>query len=413
MFNLKAYKAWQLALVPLAILTIYIAERRFLISSWLETLCRARAGQDVQEVVLSRSSITDHIQAILDPNDPSGLKMSCPEPNPMHHAHLRPQEGTANVQYLFALNLRDNLPILPRLLGSVIEAIRFLGVDNCVLSIVEGHSQDGTSQVLTALQIGPDQRLETHFVLSSDIDPLAGSHLARLADLRNLALKPLLDNPDRYKNATVVFLNHVAICPDDILELVHQRAAFRADMTCAMDWDYQRRVPTFHDVYTARGITGDLFFDASPNMGWYKAASLFWNDPQSRQRYYAAKPVQVFSCWNGAAVFTAEPLVTQQIAFRAARDDLGECLGSETEIFCRDMWVNGYGKIAVIPSVNVGYTNYNSKRIKRERGYTAHPGRSAQPEDRIYWKPPPAKVKCMPTLGKQSWHAWNETLERE
>ncbi len=123
------------------------------------------------------------------------------------------------------MNLRENLPILPRLLGSVVEVIRFLNPENCALSIVEGNSPDGTAEVLAALEPLLDAGLVTHFVLGNEIDPLAGSRFARLAELRNPALRPMIEEPERYSDATVIFLNDVAICPDDILELVHQRAA--------------------------------------------------------------------------------------------------------------------------------------------------------------------------------------------
>lgn len=36
---------------------------------------------------------------------------------------------------------------------------------------------------------------------------------------------------------------------------------------------------------------------------------------------------------------------------------------------CKDFWLNGYGKVAVVPSVNVEYGNENAKRIKAEKRY--------------------------------------------
>lgn len=57
-----------------------------------------------------------------------------------------------------------------------------------------------------------------------------------LAKLRNLALKPLVDDPEQYsQNSTVVFLKDVAICMEDILELIHKRLYQEADMTCGLE----------------------------------------------------------------------------------------------------------------------------------------------------------------------------------
>ncbi len=96
-------------------------------------------------------------------------------------------------------------------------------------------------------------------------------------------------------------------------------------MTCAMDWIYGTDVPTFYDVYIARSINGDLFFDIPEDISWAKADNLFWNEPESKARLDAGKPIQVFACWNGAVAFTAKPIVRREVTFRAAREDIGEC----------------------------------------------------------------------------------------
>jgi alpha-1,3-mannosyltransferase len=109
-----------------------------------------------------------------------------------------------------------------------------------------------------------------------------------------------VDGPDaaRYRGSgsaatTVIFLNDVAACPEDILELVHQRQALAAHMTCSMDWTYVGQDPTFYDVWVARGWNGDSFFDIPPDGNWNSAWNLFWNDPKSLQKYQAHEPFQV------------------------------------------------------------------------------------------------------------------------
>ncbi|KAJ9161271.1 Alpha-mannosyltransferase [Coniochaeta hoffmannii] len=228
-----------------------------------------------------------------------------------------------------------------------------------------------------------------------------------------MALQPLLDSPSQYGNATVVFINDVAICMEDILELVHQRHFLGSDMVCAMDWIYGgSEQPIFYDSYISRTIAGDLFFNIPPETASYSFAhDLFWNEAVARTRFEAHRPFQVFSCWNGAVAFTAAPVVDGKVAFRATAEDKGECFQAEPQLFCKDMWFHGYGKIAVVPSVSLAYTNEDGKRIKEDKGYTSQwIGQGAALDDLIEWGSPPERVKCMPTFTDQTWRPWNETL---
>lgn len=247
-----------------------------------------------------------------------------------------------------------------------------------------------------------------------DIDPSADARFARLATLRNMALKPLVDEPERYRDATVLFINDVAACPDDLLELAYQRKVLSADMTCAMDWVFGAGdQPIFYDSYIARGINGDLFFDIPPGTGSFaKATNLFWNDPVSKARFEAGRALQVFACWNGAVAFPARPIASREVEFRAARGELGECHNGEPEIFCKDLWAHGYGRIAVVPYINLEYSVEKGQRIKDERGFTSATAASTShsAEDGIDWQGPPEKVKCMPTFDNQFWLPWNHTL---
>ena len=370
---------------------------------------------------LGPAAISRYVQAILQPDDASDAsfpKLTCPRPDVPRYQYLKsPAPLVSEIQFFFALNLRECLPLLPRLLGSIVEAIRFLGPENCALSIVEGNSVDGTAEVLSALQSEMDKLLSgrAHFVLSNNLNPLEGEgkRFSKLAELRNMALGPLREDADRYHNATVIFVNDVAICTEDILELVHQRQILHSDMVCGMDWIYGgSEQPIFYDSYISRTIVGDLFFNIPPETASYSFAhDLLWNDAVSKARFDAHRPFQVFSCWNGAVAFTATPVVEGNVAFRAALDDKGECFQAEPQLFCKDMWFQGHGKIAVVPSVNLAYTNDEGQRIKQDKGYASQ---WVSPfdllEDVIEWQAPPDRVKCMPTFTDQTWRPWNETL---
>jgi alpha-1,3-mannosyltransferase len=238
--------------------------------------------------------------------------------------------------------------------------------------------------------------------------------VGRLAQLRNLALQPLMDAPGNFtKDSTVMFLNDVAACAEDTLELLHQKRALGADMTCAMDWTYVAQDPSFYDVWISRDINGDSFFEIPPDGSWSRAWTLFWNDEKTQNRFAQKRPFQVFACWNGAAAFATKPIIKDKVLFRGAHEKIGECRQGEPQLFCKDLWYKGYGKIAVIPSVNLEYSIGNGLRIKVEKGYTSDTvSKQDAAGDKIKWQlEPPEKVKCMPTWQNQHWQMWNFTLK--
>ena len=360
-----------------------------------------------------------YIHAILNPSDPTFDRLECPQSKLERYAYLQGQTNQTDTsqhpKYFFALDLYQCRDLLPRLLGSVIEAMKFLGPENCVLSIVEGRSDDGTFEVLDELRSSLHALGVTYFFQTSEINPTGPGQdrIEALASLRNLALQDLLDYPAQYdSDTTVIFLNDIALCIDDILELLHQRTRQGADQTCAMDWTYVGDNPTFYDVWIARGMTGDLFFNIPEDGSWDYAWNLFWNDEKARVRLAAMKPFQVFACWNGVTAFTAKPLLDGRIKFRAHGP--GECFQGEPKLFAKDMWANGFGKIAVVPSVNVEYSNEAAKKIKAFKGYVERHVANEGDDWRIVWETkPPEKVKCMPNHQHQTFVDWDEGLRPE
>jgi len=347
----------------------------------------------------------------MDPASTELPRLECPLPDASRYAYLKSASAVSvEIQYFFALDLRECLPLLPRLIGSVVEAIRLLGPEHCALSIIGGNSPDGTDEVLEALRPSLESLTTTYYFHSSSVDPKQGDRIGKLAELRNLALKPLATEPGRFTaNTTVVFLNDVAICTEDILELIHQRRFLGADMTCAVDWVYVGPDPTFYDVWIARTLAGDSFFDIPADGSWDSAWNLFWNNQNTRERYSSHVPFQVFSCWDGATAFTAAPLLEGRVSFRAARE--GECMQGEPQLFCKDLWYHGHGKIAVVPSIHLEYSDEKGKMIKDLKGYTSRwVTEAGGTDEKIDWETiPPERVKCMPGWENQYWEAWNET----
>ncbi|KAL9614057.1 MAG: hypothetical protein Q9167_001411 [Letrouitia subvulpina] len=369
-----------------------------------------------------------YVHAIIAPEDTTFPRLECPAPQSDRYQHLRRESNGTNVsttilRYFFALDLHQCASLLPRLLGSIVESMRFLGPRSCALSVVEGRSHDGTFEILSLLREEIERMGAKFFLQTNEIDPRAkgGNRVKALAELRNQAISPLIRmhsqrntelgakiQSDDENDITVIFLNDVAICMEDILELIYQRDHQKADMTCAMDWTYVGPDPTFYDVWIARGMNGDSFFEIPPDGNWNSAWNLFWNNPDAKQKLNVGKPFQVFSCWNGAVTFTAKPILDQKIKFRSAAEN--ECPQGEPKSFCKDLWMLGFGKVAVVPSVNLEYSDEGGKKIKAAKGYvSSFVGKEGDEDDKIEWKrEPPEKVKCIPKYDHQHWRPWDE-----
>jgi len=365
-----------------------------------------KAVETIQRVgnLLNPPTVEDQVNEIMNPGDnASHDRLSCPPIGSRYDA-LRRNESDLGIKYFFALDLYNCAPILPTLLGSVIESMRFLGPEFCSLSIVEGRSTDGTDRVLQELQAEIEAMGSRYYLGHSDSDPKDGSQdrILALANLRNQALRPLIDNRQLYApDAFVIFLNDVVCCPDDILELLHQQVLQGADMSCGMDWNDKDNDVLFYDVWVARAINGDTFFEVPQNSEWTFAANLFWNEPTSKRKWEARETFQVFACWNGGVVFRAQPVMDRAIQFRRSAD--GECVMGEPTLFCKDLWRMGTGKIQVVPTVNFAYTVREGRQAKAVRG------RVEQGNDVLVdWQlSPPAMVKCA-----RDWFAptWIEPL---
>jgi alpha-1,3-mannosyltransferase len=181
-----------------------------------------------------------------------------------------------------------------------------------------------------------------------------------------------------------------------------------------MDWvDHGN---TFYDSWISRGMTGDMFIEIPQSGSFDFKQNLFWNDPGTKKRFEKGLPFQVYSCWNGGAVFTARPLLKHNVTFRASYKD--ECYMGEPTLFCKDFWAQGFGRIAVVPSVNVGYNDDESRGAKQKFGYASDIVWKTEKEDHlnthIHWKSsPPDLVKCEPDWVHPSWVRWDEAKDRQ
>ncbi|KAK5025302.1 hypothetical protein LTS07_008153 [Exophiala sideris] len=370
-----------------------------------------------------------YVQEIMNSSTNSSVgdmpRLKCPIINVERYSHLAVGAiAPGKPRYFFAMNLFQSVAIMPQLLASTVEVMRFLGPELCALSIVEGRSTDGTFEILQKLAAEMESLGVQYSLSCNERNPWGGEtdRISALAELRNQALAPLTHHPGRYDiSTTIIFLNDVAPCADDILELVHQRSVLEADMTCAMDWINDG--VAFYDAWIARQLNGELFFEVPQSGSWEFSKNLFWNHQESRTRYKDGKAVQVFSCWNGAVALNAQPFMEGKIDFRSARE--GECYFGEPTLLAKDLWKLGNGRIAIIPKVNLGYSVEVSAKAKKLHGWVSKPAgkkgkdKSDPTESHgIKWQEkPPASIHCAsigtdPTWEKGYWVPWDQSLRR-
>lgn len=169
----------------------------------------------------------------------------------------------------------------------------------------------------------------------------------------------------------------------------------------------------FYDVWIARQINGETFFEIAQDGQWTYADNLFWTAPETRARYDRRAPFQVFSCWNGITIFDAAPFTRDGVRFRSAREH--ECYLGEPVHMDKDFWARGYGRIAVVPNVNVGYNDQMSMKVKEQRGTVEewYEREGSGCDEVVEWiQEPPKLIKCfLPgPEWKQKWVAWDQSL---
>lgn len=348
------------------------------------------------------------LQTVLEPKDhDDSPPLLCQGPLEDRYSHLR-SFTSKKPRFFFALDLYQAASILPQLTASILETVRFLGPEYCYLSIVEGNSTDGTSDLLQALHTDAKALGLAHSLVRSNLDPKNETHdrIEVLAQLRNLALAPLLQNPSEFDSAEtiIVFLNDISPCTNDILELIHQHRIQGADMACPMDYSDDG---LFYDIWVARSMTGDIFFNIPPSGLWKYAKNLLWDDPERKRRLEAHKPFQVFACWNGMATIGAKAFIEKGIRFRRSRE--GECYMGEPTLLAKDFWKEGLGKILVVPSVWVAYSHRASVKVKMEKGYVEENVKEREMEkgmrEMVEWdEKPPSLIKCpIPSYSDPQW----------
>lgn len=148
-------------------------------------------------------------------------------------------------KYFFAINLYNSFDVIPDLFATLFRVGAVLGYHNIFVSIYENGSTDQTPALLRifdALMRSTGMR-----VAIKSSTRRRGIHVHRieyLAEVRNAAMGPLFelrDSENEYFD-TVVFMNDILPCVDDVLELIWQSRRQNAGVTCAADYMYHDEI---------------------------------------------------------------------------------------------------------------------------------------------------------------------------
>ncbi|TFY81524.1 hypothetical protein EWM64_g2486 [Hericium alpestre] len=278
-----------------------------------------------------------------------------PHPNQdeaLYYRHRR-DLSSGEHKYFFAINLYNSFDIIPDMFATLFRVAAVLGYQNVFVSIYENGSTDQTKALLRifdALTRSVGMRVT---IRTSQRTRGAFNHrIEYLAEVRNAAFVPLhelRDTENEYFD-TIIFMNDVLPCVDDLLELIWQSRHNNAGITCAADYMYNDEIgsPVFYDNWVARDINGTALNNEP-------FESVFQHHASS-ERFQRHLPMQVQSCWNGVAVLDPAPFYSPpHVRFRMARITEGECSASECSLICNDYWETGYGRILMVPRVKLAY----------------------------------------------------------
>ncbi|KXN83805.1 Alpha-1,3-mannosyltransferase CMT1, partial [Leucoagaricus sp. SymC.cos] len=179
---------------------------------------------------------------------------------------LSPATGKEH-KYFFAINLYNSFDVIPDLFATLFRVASILGYHNVFVSIYENGSSDQTKALLRIFDaltrsvgmrvtIRTSQRTRGQF----------NHRIEYLAEVRNSAFVPLhelRDSEGEYFDS-IIFMNDILPCVDDLLELIWQSRKNNAGITCAADYMYHEEIgsPVFYDNWVARDINGTALENA-------------------------------------------------------------------------------------------------------------------------------------------------------
>jgi hypothetical protein len=323
------------------------------------------SGKDVRNPANndSKAEASESIQSIMNPTGATFERLASSPVNKTRYNGL--QSVSRHIRYFFAVNLLDCPPMLPILFGTIVQTIEYLKAESCALSIVETCPQDSTRPLLRELRAKIESLGTAFYHRKSSLVAGDGRHdrIATLAKLRSRALDPILRVPSLFKLATIVFVNDLIRCGNDLLEILYQQAQLKADITCTMDWIHNGIL--YYDIWAARGLSDNRLTKVSQESSRRFGRDLFWSASSTQKRFAFHKSFQVHAYCNGIATLDANPVLRENIRFQAADED------ESYNLFCKDFWKRIYTKIQIVRSVNVPYNGEELEQDCQPAGNSA------------------------------------------
>jgi alpha-1,3-mannosyltransferase len=185
-------------------------------------------------------------------------------------------------KYFFAINLYNSFDIIPDLFATLFRLASILGPQNIYVSIYENGSTDQTKALLRIFDsLTRSVGLRVTIRTSMRTRGAFNHRIEYLAEVRNAAFLPLHELRDAEGEIfdTIVFMNDILPCVDDILELIYQSRLNNAGITCAADYMYhsELQTPVFYDNWVARDINGTALENAPFEM--------IFHHPESSARF--------------------------------------------------------------------------------------------------------------------------------
>jgi alpha-1,3-mannosyltransferase len=168
-----------------------------------------------------------------------------------HLSDVRRDLDGGDHKYFFAINLYNSFDIIPDLFATLFRVAAILGYQNVYVSIYENGSTDQTKALLRIFDaLTRSVGLRVTIRASSRTRGAFNHRIEYLAEVRNAAFGPLhelREEGNEYFD-TVVFMNDVLPCVDDLLELIWQSRRNNAGITCAADYMYHEEIVSFSRV---------------------------------------------------------------------------------------------------------------------------------------------------------------------
>lgn len=153
-----------------------------------------------------------------------------------------PYEGH---KYYFAINLYNSFDIIPDLFSNMFKVSAILGFHNVFISVYENGSNDQTKALLRLFDaLGRSIGLRIVIRTSLRTRGAFNHRIEYLAEVRNAALAPLWELRETEGEVfdSIIFMNDVLPCIDDVLELVWQSRRQNAGITCGSDYIFHDEV---------------------------------------------------------------------------------------------------------------------------------------------------------------------------